>query len=223
VGGVTEPGLRERKKERTRRALVEAAVEMFEHKGYDETTIAEIAAAADVSPRTFFSYFPTKEDLLFADTEARLSIAVAEIDARRPGDRPADVLLRTVRRIAESGAMDSDLLSRLAPARVRLVLATPALRGRAFQRLFAGQRLLARHLHAAFPDELDEVSAAAIVGALVGALVTAATAALESVGGGDPATSGRVFAERPEVLLDGLQRAAEIVVRGIGSVGAPPG
>src|SRR5262245_53061416 len=62
-------GLRERKKARTREAILEAALDLFEHKGYDSTTIEEIAEAADISPRTFFRYFETKLDLVMVDKD----------------------------------------------------------------------------------------------------------------------------------------------------------
>jgi AcrR family transcriptional regulator len=65
---VSETGLRERKKQLTRAAIIEAAERLFEARGYDAVTVAEIADAANVSVKTLFVYFRSKEELAFADT-----------------------------------------------------------------------------------------------------------------------------------------------------------
>jgi AcrR family transcriptional regulator len=95
--GHSSVGLRERKKARTREALQEAAMERFARQGFDGTTVEEIAEACEVSPRTFFRYFPTKEDVLFADGEVRRERLLAVI-AERPIDEPAFGALRAAMR-----------------------------------------------------------------------------------------------------------------------------
>ena len=81
----TSPGRRERRAAETRAAIARAARELFEEQGFDDTTVDEIAARADVAPRTFFRYFATKEAVLFADYE---ELHGRLLDAIR--DRPAD-------------------------------------------------------------------------------------------------------------------------------------
>ena len=85
-------GLRERKRVRTRRAIADAALELFDRHGFHATTIPQIAAAADVSPRTVSGYFPAKEDLAFPDADERIAELEGRLRSRPPGETAADAL-----------------------------------------------------------------------------------------------------------------------------------
>jgi AcrR family transcriptional regulator len=200
--------LRERKRVRTRQSLVDAATELFERHGYDQTTVADIAAAAEIGTRTFFSYFASKEELLFPESDARVRAAVAEIGARGPDDGPADVLLRALRRIGEDS---DDMSGRLAALRLRLIREVPAVRGRALQIQVDAQREIARHLAAAFPDRLDEVGAAALVGAFVGAVSAALQVLLDDPDTvRDPAEVQAAVQKATDVALTPWLKAARV-------------
>ncbi|MEU7629752.1 TetR family transcriptional regulator [Nocardia sp. NPDC049220] len=178
--------LRDRKRERTRRALLEAAAELFETQGYDETTVADIAAAADVGTRTFFNYFGSKEELLFPESDDRVRAAVAAIASRRPGERPVEVLLRALRAAGDNPAehLMDDLSPRIAALRAEVSRTVPSVSGRAAHAQLVTQREIARQLHVAFPAEFDEVGAAALVGAVVGAVSGALTVLFQQPLGG---------------------------------------
>lgn len=110
-------GLRERKKQRTRDALVRVAHELFVSKGYDETTVDEIADAVDVSQRTFFRYFTSKEAVAFAlqdEIESRFYEAVV---ARPPDESP----LRALRNALEANwAGIGDAIQEVVPLSVHM-------------------------------------------------------------------------------------------------------
>jgi AcrR family transcriptional regulator len=88
-------GLRESKKVQTRQAIADKAMQLFAQRGFDRVTVAEVAAAAGVSEKTVFNYFPTKEDLFFDEVPARKAALVAAIRERRPGDS----ILASLRRL----------------------------------------------------------------------------------------------------------------------------
>ena len=174
---VPPSALRDRKRERTRRALLEAAVELFESRGYEATTVADIAAAAEVGTRTFFNYFESKEELLFPEPDERVRAAVHAIATRRSDDRPVDVLLRALRAAGDNPGehLGDDLAARIAVLRAQVSRTVPAVSGRAAHAQLAAQQEIARQLRGAFPEELDDVGAAALVGAVVGAVSGALT------------------------------------------------
>lgn len=199
-------GLRERKKQRTRRALIEAALRLFEEKGFEETTLAEIAAQADVSTRTFFSYFASKEDVVFYDSEARVELAVATMATRMPGEPVIDLLLRVINQSIEYMTSNEDLTFEDTALRARLLQTEPALQARALMLLFDSQLRLATALHETYRDRLTLAEAGAAVGALVGAVKLAVMANMRN--------------ERSlEDIWETARRATEVAVSGLRSLG----
>jgi AcrR family transcriptional regulator len=106
-----QPGLRERKKQRTRETIAREAHRLFVERGYHATTLPEIAEAADVSTRTIFAYFPSKEDILFSDF-AQMKNGLAQALAERTEGKDA---LETVREfiLSSHDAGKSELDSQL--------------------------------------------------------------------------------------------------------------
>src|SRR4051794_33188431 len=87
----TPGGLRERKKRAAREGIAATARRLFAERGFDAVTVAEVAAAADVSEKTVFNHFATKEDLAFAGREERLATLLTAIAERAPGASVLDV------------------------------------------------------------------------------------------------------------------------------------
>jgi AcrR family transcriptional regulator len=119
-------GLRERKKERTRRDLAEAALALFRDKGFERTTVEEIAAACEVSSRTFFRYFESKDDVLFAGTLEQEAALLAALDARPADEPPLQSLQHAFVAIARGVEQERER----SVAVHQIVAETPALRGR---------------------------------------------------------------------------------------------
>ena len=156
------PGLRERKKQRTRELIVSRALALFSQHGYHATTVAEIAAAADVSERTVFGYFATKEDILFADhlaLEQDLSRALEE----HPGDAGA---LDTLRSFVVENVSRLDEQARIRWEIVRhdeLLLSHQRMRQAAFGDVIA--RAIARELGEKMDDLRPQLVTAAVIAA----------------------------------------------------------
>ena len=102
-------GRRERKKQQTRDDLVAAAVKLFAERGFDETTTEDIAEAADVSQRTFFRHFPSKEAVLYGDEEAVEAAFRDAIVARPDGEGPVHAVAAAMRTLTEAYAGQLEL------------------------------------------------------------------------------------------------------------------
>ncbi|WP_419849208.1 TetR family transcriptional regulator [Candidatus Poriferisocius sp.] len=141
-----ETGLRERKRDRTRRALRETAVRLFAENGYHETTVDEIAEAIEVSPRTFYRYFPNKEEVLF-DESADMRATVAEVLAEaKPGVSLVEAITSAVVEVAATYDSQSVQFQQLA----RILMASPELRSAGLEDLHRWEAvyvpIIARHL-----------------------------------------------------------------------------
>ena len=119
-------GLRERKKDRTRDELACAAVKLFIERGYDNATVEDIAAVADVSPRTFFRYFPSKEDAAIDLLQAGI-VDLREELAARPAEEPLTVALREATLL---WATNADQRAGRMRELAQVLRTSPSLRGR---------------------------------------------------------------------------------------------
>lgn len=115
-------GRRERKKAATRRTILDAAVELFLDRGFDEVSVREIADRADVSPTTVFTHFPQKEALLFGDEVAQRERLVAAVRERPAGTSVSGALLDHYRAELAAMAAEPD-----GPRVLELMKTTPAL------------------------------------------------------------------------------------------------
>jgi AcrR family transcriptional regulator len=163
---MTDAGLRERKKQRTREAIVVAALRLFEERGFDETTIADIAEAADIAPRTFFGYFPSKEDVVFADFPETLEGLSVRLRDRAEDETAIDAIRAWIDGVLE----DFDLRDERERCRKRVIGESPALA--AHNRALMGQveELLAEHIAHDLGDRPDDVRPRMIASAVIGAL-----------------------------------------------------
>ncbi|MEV7548119.1 TetR family transcriptional regulator [Amycolatopsis sp. NPDC089917] len=165
---VTRAGATPAGRRRLRRALAAAAVDLFVAKGYEATTVDEIAAAAGVGRRTFFRYFDSKDEVLFANHDeivAEMEEAFAEADPERD---PVETACAAVGLVLDSYAAELDVSLK----RFTLTRTVPSLRDKEVATVDRYQRVLARYLRARFADQGDEtaslradVAAAAIAAA----------------------------------------------------------
>ncbi|GAA4631205.1 TetR family transcriptional regulator [Actinoallomurus vinaceus] len=134
-------GLRERKKLKTRRSIQEHALRLFQEQGYDATTVEQIAEAAEVSPSTFFRYFPTKEDTVLTDEYDAL---IVDAIRAQPPELPPMEALRNVMREMVSDMVAADRKRML--DRTRLMMSVPALRSRQWDQTKVTQQAILESL-----------------------------------------------------------------------------
>ncbi|MFE5945445.1 TetR/AcrR family transcriptional regulator [Streptomyces sp. NPDC056480] len=142
---MTLPGLRERKKQRTREALIKVALELFTAHGYERTTVDEIVDTVEVSQRTFFRYFSSKEEVAFAVQQMVEERFVEALRRRPPGEGPFDALRNAV---LSGWDTIGDAITEVVPLELYL---------RTFQMIESTPALLAVHLRRS--TEMEETLA----------------------------------------------------------------
>lgn len=126
-GAGCEPTLRERKKQRTRKAISDAATDLFAERGFDAVTVDDVAEAADVSRKTVFNYFRSKEDLLFDEADAARERLLAAVREREPDESVLDAVRRNaLATIERMCAGEEPWIEKMS----RLVAASPSLQAR---------------------------------------------------------------------------------------------
>src|SRR4051794_28605337 len=138
-----EPGLRERKKARTRELIAETARDLFVEHGFERVTVSEIARAADVSQKTVFNYFPTKEDIFYWQLESFEEEMLGAVRSREPGESILAGFKRFL--LSRSGLLgqhDPEARERLV-AITRMIMESPSLLTREEQVLAANAQSLA--------------------------------------------------------------------------------
>lgn len=160
-------GLRERKKAKTRAAIRDAALRLFTEQGYGATTVEQIAEAAEVSPSTFFRYFPTKEDVVLTDDYDPLVVAAIRA---QPAETPViEAVLVGIRQVFERLTEDEWVSER---RRQRLFQDVPELRARQLQQTVAAVDQLADVIAERLGVPAGADVARALAGALVGVALT---------------------------------------------------
>ena len=162
------PGLRERKKAKTRAAIQAAALHLFERQGYQATTVDQIAEMAEVSQSTFFRYFPSKEDVVLLDRYDPLLLAAL---VAQPAElSPIAALRRTLRSVL--GGLPAEELER-ERQRAMLVVSVPELRARALDDLTASLQPFNEAVAERTGRPVDDSAVRALTGAVLGVSISA--------------------------------------------------
>ncbi len=166
--GPGRPGLRERKKARTRAAIREHALRLFREQGYDATTVEQIAEAAEVSPSTFFRYFPTKEDVVLQDD---MDLLFMDVFRAQPAELGPIAAMRAALRAAFAGLAADDLAQ--LQETMGLAVAVPAVRARMLEEFARTSRVIAQAVADRSGKAASDFAVQAFAGAVVGIAMAA--------------------------------------------------
>ena len=166
MAGASPDGLRERKKARTRASIREHALRLFREDGYQRTTVEKIAEAAEVSPSTFFRYFPTKEDVVLQDD---MDVRMIEALEQQPPELPPVAAVRAAARqmFGSYTAADLDVLRET----TALTLTVPEIRARALDEFARTISAVAEALAKRAGRPADDLAVRTAAGAIIGVIM----------------------------------------------------
>jgi AcrR family transcriptional regulator len=168
------PGLRERKKAKTRSAIQEHALRLFQEQGYDKTTVEEIADAAEVSPSTFFRYFRTKEDVVMYDPWDPVLIEAFRKHPVEVG--PIEALRRAIREVFGNMSQEDRVRQW---ERGSLIFSVPEIRMRVLDDMIQSMQTFTVALAEWVGRPADDMSVRIFVGAVAGAMLAAMLPAIQ--------------------------------------------
>jgi AcrR family transcriptional regulator len=197
-------GLRERKKQQTRQTIARAALRLFAQRGYDETTLADIASAADVAPRTIFAYFESKEDIVLCEESGFLTELKRRLDERPPGTTTVDAIREFLSSIEHP---DED-----AKLRKQVIAANPDLRVKMHGRHAELEPMLAESIAKDLGAEPGDIRSLLIAASMATAFTSVSDRIFAAEAAGKPLAPGEGMAILDQVLeflrggLEALQR-----------------
>jgi AcrR family transcriptional regulator len=197
-------GLRERKKQQTRETIARAALRLFAEQGYDETTLAEIAEAADVAPRTIFAYFDSKEDILLCEEGSFLNELKRRLDERPAGTTTVDAIREFL-----SGIKQADEAAQL---RKQIISANPALQMKMRGRHAEVEPMLAASIAKDLDAQPGDIRPLLIAASITAAFTSVRDRIFEAESRGEPVDHELAMATLDQVLdflrggLEALQR-----------------
>ena len=200
----TKVGLRQRKKQQTRDTIERVALELFAERGYDQTTLADIAEAADVAPRTIFAYFESKEDILLCKEANFLDALKRLLDERPAGASTVDALRQFVSTIEAPD--DRALL------RKQVIMSNPGLQTKMRGRHAELEPMLAESIAKDLESGPGDIRPLLIAASMTAALTSVSDRFMEAEAGGEPITHEQGMAILDQVLeflrggLESLQK-----------------
>jgi AcrR family transcriptional regulator len=197
---LAKEGLRARKKARTYDLIQTNALKLFTERGYEATTIEEIAEAADISPSTFFRYFATKEDVVLYD--ALDPVLIASFEKQSSSFSPLQALRNAMHEMFENLSKEQTLLLR---QRQELIIKTPALHGKMLDELFRNIQLTAELIAKRTGRKPDDIEIRTFAGAFMGVNLAAMARIVQDTNFGF-----KTYQRDLEILLDQFEKGLHL-------------